>query len=193
MEKKYDPDIFVEQFPLVKQFLYHIVYFREIKKAHVATKLESWFWTYTINAHLLQATMKWCMVFGADGCNQTHWKKLSKEGRKELQASFRKRLQDVSDLSSESWKECWSEMTQFRNKYVAHRELKYDRPVPDLSSAIKVALFYDRWIREVIAPDVLQDNPLEEFVAELQAAIAPLIRKLLTVTEAYNKSTEQQL
>lgn len=146
-----------------------------------------------MNAHLFQATITWCMIFGAEGCNETHWKKLSPKDCEELQSSFRKRLQDVTGLSLDSWTAYWSEMTQFRNKYAAHRELKYDEPVPDFSNAIAVALFYDRWIRETIASDFLQDPPLEEFVAELQLSVAPLIKNLLTVTKEFNVSTEQQL
>jgi hypothetical protein len=193
MERKYSSEIFVEQFPLVQLFLYHIVYFRELKNAYGSSQLESWFWTYTMNAHLLQAAITWCMVFGADGCNQTHWKKLSLNDCEDLQSSFRKRLQEVTGLNLASWNVYWSEMTKFRNKYVAHREIQYDKPVPDFSNAITVAFFYDRWIRETIAPDFLDFPYLEKFAAELQSAVAPLIRELLKVTKEYNQSTKQKL
>jgi len=193
MNRKYSPEIFVEQFPLVKLFLYHITYFRGIKRACNSVQLESAFWTYTINAHLLQATVTWCMVFGAKGCNQIHWKRLSEKDCDELQSSFRKRLQEVTGLSLDLWNDYWSEITTFRNKYVVHRELRYDKPVPDFSNAITVALFYDRWIRETIAPDILQEPALEEFVIGLKSSTVPLIEKLLAITKEYNISTEQQL
>lgn len=178
---------------MVKLFLYHIVYFREIKKVYNSIQLKSVLWAYTINAHILQATMTWCMVFGSEGCNQIHWKRLSKKDCEKLQSSFRKRLQEVTGISSDRWNDYWSEITTFRNKYVAHRELNYDEPVPDFSNAITVALFYDQWVREIIAPDILQEPPLEEFVAKLKSLTVPLIEELLTVTKEFNISTEQQL
>ena len=193
MKPEYDPEIFVEQFPLVKLFLYHIIYFHEINKIYNSIHLESVLWTYTINAHLLQATMTWCMVFGAEGCNQTHWKRLSKRDCEKLQSSFRKRLEEVTGISLDQWNDYWSEITTFRNKYVAHRELKYDNPVPNFSNAINIALFYDKWIREIIAPDILEEPPLEKFVNKLKSSTVPLIEKLLTITKEYNLSTEQQL
>ena len=193
MKPEYNPEIFVEQFPLVRLFLYHVVYFREIKKVYNSIELKSVLWTYTINAHLLQATINWCMVFGAEACNQTHCKRLSERDCEELQSSFRKRLQEVTDINLDRWNGYWSEITTFRNKYVAHRELNYDKPVPDFSNAITVALFYDQWIREIIAPDIFEEPPLEEFVIKLKSSVVPLIEKLLTVTKEYNISTEQQL
>ena len=193
MKPEYNLEIFVEQFPLVKLFMRHIVYYREINKACKAIQLKSVLWTYTINVHLLQAAITWCMVFGAEGCNQTHWKKLSEKDCEELQSSFRNRLQEVTGLSLEQWNNYWLEITTFRNKYVAHRELNYDKPVPNFSNAITVALFYDQWIREIIAPDILAEPPLEEFLIKLKSSIVPLIEKLLSVTKEYNMSTEQQL
>ncbi|EFK06422.1 conserved hypothetical protein [delta proteobacterium NaphS2] len=118
------------------------------------------------------------MVFGAEGCNQTHWKKISEKGCEHLQSSFRSKLQKATGLSFDEWNGYWSEMTTFRNKYVAHRELNYDKPVPDFSNAITVALFYDQWIREIIAPDFLEEPPLEEFLIKLKSSVAPLIEKL---------------
>ena len=193
MSIEYSPEIFVEQFPLVKLFLYHITYFREINDSYKTTQSKSVFWTYTINAHLLQATMTWCMVFGAEGCNQTHWKKLSSEECEILQSSFRNRLSESIDLSMEQWNDYWLKVTTFRNKYVAHRELNYDYPVPNFSNAIKVALFYDKWIRELISPDILEEPSLKDFVSDLKSSIRPLIDKILSVTKEHNLLIEQQL
>ena len=84
----YNPDVFIEQFPLVKRFLYHLLYYRTLHEAYIRNQLQSEFWTHTIDAHLLQALINWCMVFGSDGCNPTHWKKLSLTQSHELQEGF---------------------------------------------------------------------------------------------------------
>ena len=131
------------------------------------------------------------MVFGSDGCNPTHWKNLSDEDCKELQSSFRQRLCEVIGLSTDRWNEYWLEITSFRNRYVAHRELNYDEPVPGFTTALDIALFYDRWVREIISPDILEEPPLDQFVKALRAAVVPLIEKLFSITIEYNTTTEQ--
>jgi hypothetical protein len=187
----YKPEVFVEQFLLVKHFLYHLTYFRELSMASRRCQIQSELWTHTIDAHLIQATMIWGMVFGSDGCNPTHWKNLSDENCKELQASFRQRLCEVTGLSTDQWSDYCSEITSFRNRYVAHRELNYDEPVPGFTIALDIALLYDRWVREIIAPDILEEPPLDQFIKALRAAVVPLIEKLYSITIEYNTTAEQ--
>jgi len=100
---EYDVDIFCEQFPIVKTFLYHLTCYRELHRAYQDLELKSEFWTHTIDAHLLQACILWCMVFGSHGCNPTHWKKLCKQDRENLENSFRKGLFEHTELTQEKW------------------------------------------------------------------------------------------
>jgi len=187
----YNSDIFAEQFPIVKRFLYHLIYYRELWAAYHGLQSGSEFWAHTIDAHLLQAANLWCMVFGSQGCNHTHWKNLSKGDTEELQQSFRQGLFEQTDLTSEQWNQYWHDMKDFRDKYAAHRELNYDKPIPDFTIALKVAYYYDRWIREVISPDTLEEPPLEQSSEALKRTVAPLITQLLKKTKGYNQETEQ--
>ena len=184
----YKPELFVEQFPLVKRFIYHLTYSREISSVAKRHKLQSELWTHTINAHILQASITWCMVFGSDRCNQTHWKKLSDAVGEDLQSSFQQKLSVETGMTSAQWKAYWHEITKFRNEYAAHRELNYDKPVPNFDRALEVALCYDKWIREVIAPHILEEPPLEQFVKELRVMVVPLIEKLISITKEYNNT-----
>jgi len=88
----YDPDVFVIQFPIAKRFVYHLVYHRVLRTAYQNYGLECEFWTHAIDAHLLQAAILWCMIFGSDGCNPTHWKNMSQVQSEELKNSFREGL-----------------------------------------------------------------------------------------------------
>ncbi|MFA5323579.1 MAG: hypothetical protein WC373_12985, partial [Smithella sp.] len=187
----YKPEIFIEQYPLVKRFIYHLIYFREISEVKKRYRMQSDFWTHTINAHLIQASITWCMVFGSDGCNQTHWKKLSEVACEDLQSSFQQKLHVETGMTSAHWKTYWHEMTEFRNKYGAHRELNYDKPVPSFTEALDVALCYDRWIREVISPHILEEPPLEQFVKKLKEAFIPFIEKLTQAAKEYNETKKQ--
>lgn len=79
-------------------------------------------------------------------------------------------------------------MVNFRNEYIAHRELNYNKPVPYLDPALEVAYVYDGWIRDIISPDVLEEPPLKESVTELQRSIKPLVTELLTKTKQYENT-----
>lgn len=179
----YKPEVFLEQFPIVKRFVYHLVYYRELKAVHDRVKLQSEFWTHTIDAHLLQAAIHWCMVFGSHGCNQTHWKNLSNTDSEKLQESFRNGLPKETGLATAEWQKYWDAMNDFRGKYAAHRELNFCEPVPDFTSALKVAYYYDHWIRDVISPDIFEEPPLEKSAVALRESVTPLINHLLEDTK----------
>lgn len=139
----YNQKVFMQQFPVAKRFACHFVYYRALHKAYQEKQLKSEFWTLIIDAHLLQAIIYWYMVFSSDGCNPTHWKQLSPTNSEELQQSFRNGLFRDTELNKESWAKYRKEVTDFRNSYVAHRELNSSLPVPNLDTALKVAPYYD--------------------------------------------------
>jgi len=190
---EYNVDVFREQFPIVKRFLYHLTSYRELYRVYQDLDLESEFWIHTIDAHLLQAAILWSMVFGSHGCNPTHWEKLCDQDLNTLQKSFRESLFKKASLTQETWDAYWKKMNDFRGGYAAHRELYYSKPVPDFKLAQEVAYFYDEWIRMVIAPDIFEEPPLEESVLRMQKEIRPLVTHFLSVTKLIGLSTEQQL
>ncbi len=186
----YNPDIFQNQFPLTKRFVYHITYFKRLRNLYGNMRLESEFWTHTIDAHLLQATIYWCMVFGSHGCNPTHWKKLTDTDSEELQRSFRKGLFGETSLDETKWDTYWNEMIRFRNEFAAHHEVSFQGVVPAFDIALEVAFFYDRWIREVISPDTFDEPSLDTTARLLEKRIHPLFERFLQDTKDYNQDTE---
>lgn len=179
---EYNVDVFRKQFPIVKMFLYHLTCYRELHSIYQDLDLKSEFWTYTIDAHILQAVILWCMVFGSNGCNPTHWKKLCGQELEDLQDSFRKGLFKNTKLTQETWNAYWNDMNEFRSRYAAHRELNYSKPVPVFKTAEEVAYFYDEWIRKVIEPDVFEEPPLKESVLRMQKEIRPFAMHYLSET-----------
>lgn len=165
---QYRREVFVEQLPLIDHFVKHLIHHRSIKPWLSRAHLSSPFWTDTSNAHLLQACIYWCMVFGSDRTNPTHWKELSDDDSDALQESFRADLYSSLCTTPAEWNKYREEMVSFRNKYVAHRELGHSQPVPMLDRALEVAFHYDDWIRKAIAPDILDELPLRELVNELR-------------------------
>jgi hypothetical protein len=123
--------------------------------------------------------MNWCMVFGSHGCNSTHWKKLSLNEQEGLAKSFRDGLFRETGLDEERWLQYWKSVTTFRDKFVAHRELHFSEPVPDFDMALDVAYYYDKWVRQIISPAILD----EQFAMSQRHSVIPLVKKLVRVTE----------
>jgi hypothetical protein len=149
----YDQKVFVIQFPIVKWFVAHLTYYRTLSNGYKEHGLQNEFWTMTTDAHLIRATMHWCMVFGSDS-NPTHWKRLVMQSER-LAKSFRAGLFETTGLDRKYWQQYWKSMTKFRDKYAAHRELKeFADPVPNFDTALAVACHYDRWVRNIISPAI---------------------------------------
>ena len=182
---QYDQDVFKNQFLIVKRFFYHVIYYRSISNGYQEHQLQNEFWTLTIDAHLGQATMNLCMVFGSDGCNPTHWKRLSKEQSKELTQSFRDGLFQELDLDKSAWDKYWNSFKDFRDNFVTHRELNFSRPVPYFDTAFDVACYYDKWVRKIISPKKIisphkcEEPSLEQFAMSLKQSVTQLVNKLL--------------
>jgi len=180
----YNEDVFMTQFPIAKRFVYHITYYRALYKVYRENDPKCEFWTHTIDAHLLQAAILWCMIFGTDGCNPTHWKNLSSKQSDKLKYSFRESLPKSIGIDWKRWQKYHEEMTDFRSKFAAHRELEYKKPIPKFDIALRVVYYYDHWIRKVIAPDIMNEPLLEESENNLMAII-PLINTLIKNTKEY--------
>ena len=155
--------------------------------------MESEFWSNTIDAHILQAIILWCMVFGSDK-NPTHWKKLTDNN--ELQEGFRKKLFRKTGFNQQSWNEYWENMVSFRNKYAAHRENYDNLVVPLLGKALDVTYAYDEWVREIRTYEELgisvfvydfPEPPFEESAEKLRRSVVPMLELLLNQTQHYNQ------
>jgi hypothetical protein len=182
MSMKYESEVFRNQFPIVKWFVYHLTYYRVLAKGYKDRQLQNEFWTLTIDAHLLRATIDWCMVFGSDNSNPTHWKRLSMSDSEVLNRSFREGLFKATGLDPNTWRQYWESMTDFRNRYAAHREFEFASPVPNFDTALAVAYYYDTWVRRVISPDTFAEPTLKSFALSLQKSVVPLVERLLEVT-----------
>lgn len=168
---RYDSAIFINQYPLVKKFVYHMIYYRSLSKAYSDCGNVSEFWAQTVDAHILQAVINWCKVFGSEGCNATHWKKLNVVEKDNLKNSFFTGLEQYCGMSHDDLTLYWKEITGFRNKYAAHTEIGYKAPVPSFDNALNIAFFYDRWIRKVISPDSFAEGDLKLFATNLQKKV----------------------
>jgi hypothetical protein len=114
------------QWDVLISFIHHMAYQRVLGKAYSESGLKSQFWRHSIDAHLIRAILNWCIVFGNDS-NEFHWKRVVVD--ENAQSACRRSFLKGAGLSEEKWKTFWTSMTDFRNKYVAHRDPPYT-PVP---------------------------------------------------------------
>jgi hypothetical protein len=171
--------VFSHQFPIVKLFVYHLTYYRVFLKIYKERQRRNEFWTLTIDAHLLRALTNWCMVFGSDRSEPTHWKRLSISNSDELNINFREGLFRATGLSPHTWERYWQDVVNFRNKFAVHRELEFNEPVPVFDTALAVVYYYDTWVREVISPDSFDEPPLRLFEKKLSDSMIPVAEALL--------------
>ncbi len=179
MTMNFEPKVFANQFPIVKTFIYHLIYYRVLLKSYQEHRLQNEFWTLTIDAHLVRAITSWCMVFGSDFSESTHWKQLHIHDSKALYNNFREGLFKATGLNQHTWHKYWKSVVDFRNKYAVHRELEFREPVPILNTAVAVAYYYDVWVRGIISPALFDEPQLELSAKTLHDSMIPVVEKLL--------------
>lgn len=177
----YEPQVFSYQLPLVKWFIYHLTYHRVIAAAYKKRQMQNEFWTLTSDAHLLHATITWCMVFGSDA-NSTHWKRLLASNSHAHYQGFRDGLLNDLSISGDQWQRYWTDIKAFRDRFAAHRDPDFDSPVPNFDTALKVAFYYDQWVRKVISPDTVEEPALGSFARSLAETAVPFVEKLMEAT-----------
>lgn len=180
----YRKEVFAEQIPLVYSFARHLLCYRVLKDAVAGKQYRSSFWIDTSNAHISQACVYWCMVFGNYDSNKTHWQKLAVGPADTLRTSFRKGICEHLGISEAEWESYWKDMIAFRDQYVAHRDFTNRSPVPLFDRALEVAFFYDSWVRKLIAPDILDTRPLREIYAKNNSVVALEVASAVQATEA---------
>lgn len=87
-------------------------------------------------------------------------------------------------------------MKNFRDKYVAHREVNFKESVPNFDKALEVTFVFDDWVRDFIYSINLRDNaittfgepPLRESGERLKESIKPFFQILMEQTIEYHKS-----
>ena len=109
-------------------------------------QLRDAFWTLTIDAHLLRAAINWCMVFGSDKHEPTHWKMLAIANLGKLKKASTMGFLKRPVLMKRAGRNIRTKVTYFRNKFAVHRELAPEtEPLPNFDGALQVAFYFDRW------------------------------------------------
>lgn len=176
------------QYEVLVRFIHHLAYYRTLWQAYTDQQLESEFWKYTIDSHLLRAIIDWCMVFGTNS-NELHWKKVAKNDF--AQSAFRSYLLNAIGFSLEQWSECQTDMMDFRNKYAAHSNIPHP-PTPTMDTALRVVTTYDEWFRHSV--NAIFDEPsLQERYERLMRTSAKPLRYAVSLGPTVEQEHDGQL
>ena len=115
---------------MVRQLSYH----RAIEKRKKDLILN--FWVYVFNNAIDMAVLDWVHLFGNDK-DDLHWKNIV--GNLD---EFRGTLLSALEVSKEEWINNWKGIREYRNKDVAHIEVRPITNVPEMSLALKATGFY---------------------------------------------------
>ena len=149
---EYNFEVFSRQYPVVVFFVQHLAYYRGLKAKMDDLTYHKEFWVSTVDGHLKLATIVWCNVFGSRKAD-THWTKTSTGNTTQQdRQNFRHRLLSRLGFTQEQWETYHKAMLAFRDKFVAHIDLRksFDDPVPSFDPALQVAYAYQEWVKEFI-------------------------------------------
>lgn len=107
------------------------------------------------NALLSDAAISWCKVFGANA-EETHWKVVVGD-----QERFKEFLFGQLNVTKGEFRTYWQEVTNFRNKVVAHFDSEYfsSGSTPSFELAMKSSAITHRYLREEFPSKVNYTGP----------------------------------
>jgi hypothetical protein len=145
--------MFSRQYPVVVFFIQHIGYYRGLQARYAEIKTHRDFWRSTCDAHLKLATVAWCNVFGSYK-EDLHWTKTPATSIADHAAQdFRRRILSHTGLTESAWDGYHKEMLAFRDKFVAHLDVRsaFDQTVARFEPALQTAYVYQEWVAEVVS------------------------------------------
>ncbi len=117
---------------MVRQLSYH----RAIHLQKNQFKFKLNFWIYMYNNAIDMAVLDWVHLFGNDK-DDLHWKNIVQDIE-----TFRADLFSALDVNREIWEGNWRKIKEYRNKDVAHIEIRPISYIPEMDLALKATCFY---------------------------------------------------
>jgi hypothetical protein len=99
-----------------------------------------YFWISVFNNFIDLAILDWLHLFGSHS-DDLHWKKIAGDA-----VVFKGDLLDYLELDDVQWKIYWKSVKEYRDKDVAHIEVRPMGHVPDMNTALKATAYYYRYV-----------------------------------------------
>lgn len=100
------------------------------------------FWIYVFNNSIDLAVLDWFHLFGYHN-DDLHWKQIVADVD-----SFRQKLFNHVHMTEDQWNSYREEIKTYRDKDVAHIEVRPKSQVPEMSIALKAATYYYEYVLE---------------------------------------------
>jgi len=94
------------------------------------------FWIATYNNAIDQAVLSWFHLFGYHN-DDLHWKKVVDDKQK-----FRDGLYNYLNITENEFTTYWQKIKDYRDKDIAHFEIRPMRNIPEMSIALKATNYY---------------------------------------------------
>lgn len=132
----------VQIYTILENALYSFEVYRKIKdyfdrERYVSNPYEDELWSHIANDCLQMGIVQWTKVFGSADNNQVHYS---------LWICQRELIYRLKEKSIDA-KKTYDNMTRFRNKYVAHKDLESVK-IPFIDDAIQTIYVFDNVMRE---------------------------------------------
>jgi hypothetical protein len=126
-----------------------------------SSELKANYWIYSFNNFIDMAVLDWGHLYGNKNDN-LHWQNVIED-----KVEFKKELFSFLEVTEEQWREYWESIKYYRDKDVAHIEVRPSITVPDMDLGIKSVGFYYNWIipelKEFGNYDLFIDNLFKYF------------------------------
>jgi hypothetical protein len=117
-----------------RDFSRQLSYHRSLWKYKDSFRLN--FWKTVSNNAIDLAVLDWLHLFGSDS-DDLHWKRVIDDPQ-----GFKDGLLNHLGFNDQEWKTYWQTVKDYRNKDVAHIEVRPVSEVPDMTMALKAAEYY---------------------------------------------------
>lgn len=148
-------------------FARYLSYHRAFNKYKGTLKLN--FWIATYNNALDLAVLSWFHLFGYHN-DDLHWKKVIDDKRK-----FKDELYNYLNIREDEFNAYWEKIKEYRDKDIAHFEIRPMRDIPEMSIALKAVNYYYKVLLKELSSygdySNLPDDLIEYHQRSLEQAI----------------------
>lgn len=142
----------------VRQLAYH-----RAMLPHV-NNLRTNIWIYAFNNYIDVAVLDWCHLFG-NWNDHLHWRNLINDAD-----GFKKELLNTLNMTAREFDTYWESVKDYRDKDIAHIEVRPSTNVPHMDKALEaVSLYYRHLISELHQEGIYWELPdnIENYINEV--------------------------
>jgi len=142
------------------------------------------FWIYVYNNSIDLAVLDWFHLFGYHN-DDLHWKQIVTDVD-----SFRQKLFNNVNMNEDEWKSYREEIKNYRDKDVAHIEVRPTSQVPEMSIALKSVTFYYGYVLKELkgfADYINWPNNLDEYHQKSFEQTKEIVEKAFAATRQFKE------